>query len=249
LDKRPHPSTSLAQALEDYRQELRSRGGASDVSAEAVELLRDYLIDYAEIAAVDALTPADLEQFASRWYLDRDEAEPEGALALVRAVREWVRWLERRSPSALASSFDALAERLSEDLPRVLQARAILDAYTHREDLETDVTLGEDAESAPVPFLSSGVSRVIRPEEVDYARAEEDQFRLVALEGDYASLQSPSGEQLGEPPLSPVLLPPEVAPLLRIGDLLHVEVAPAGAVWEILAVTRILPGGYADDGG
>jgi hypothetical protein len=82
---------------------------------------------------------------------------------------------------------------------------------------------------------------------VDYARAEEDHFRITALEADRAGLLSPAGEQLGEPPLSPVLLPRSVADLLRVGDILHVEVAPAGTAWEVLEASRVFPGGYHGD--
>jgi hypothetical protein len=234
----------LAQALEEYRQERNA-------DRAAVELLREYLTEYAEIADTAALTLDDFEQLFARWYLRREDADPEAAPGLVTGAEEWLRWLDARSPGPLAAAFAPVAERLREDLPRVLQALAGLTTYAHREDVDSSLALDtggdEEEESAPVSLLSSGLSRVIRPSEVDYARAEEDHFRITALEADRAELLSPAGEQLGEPPLSPVLLPADVTGLLRVGDILHVEVAPTGAAWEVLEANRIFPGGYHGD--
>jgi hypothetical protein len=234
----------LAQALEEYRQERKA-------DRAAVDLLREYLTEYAEIADTDALTVDDFEQLFARWYLRREDADPEAAPDLVTGAEEWLRWLDARSPGTLAAEFAPVAERLREDLPRALRALAGLATYAHREDVESGLTpdagQDEDEEGAPVPMLSSGLSRVIRPAEVDYARAEEDHFRITALEADRVELLSPAGEQLHEPPLSPVLLPASVAALLRVGDILHVEVAPTGAGWEVLEASRVFPGGYHGD--
>jgi hypothetical protein len=234
----------LAQALEEYRQQR-----ATDRAA--VELLRDYLVEYAEIADTTAVTPDDLEQLFARWYLRRDDADPKAAPGLVTGAERWLRWIDSRTQGTLAAAFAPVAERLREDLPRVLEALALLATHAHREDIDRSVALdlvgAEDEDSASVPLLSSGLSRVIRPAEVDYARAEEDHFQITALEGDRAELLSPAGKQLGEPPLSPVLLPAEAAALLRVGDILHVEIAPAGAGWEVLEASRIFPGGYHGD--
>jgi hypothetical protein len=240
----------LAQALEEYRQERNA-------DRAAVELLREYLIEYAEITDTAAVTPDDLEQLFARWYLRRDDADPAAAPGLVAGAEGWLRWIDARSGGTLAVAFAPVAERLREDLPRVLQALAGLSHHAHREDVDRSLAVdpdsAEEEESEPVPFLSSGLSRVIRPAEVDYGRAEEDHFRITALAGDRAELLSPAGGELGEAPLSPVFLPADVAGLLRVGDILHVEVAPTGsgpsaeAGWEVLEVSRVFPGGYHGD--
>jgi hypothetical protein len=234
----------LAQALEEYRQERNA-------DRAAVELLREYLIEYAEITDTAAVSLDDLEQLFARWYLRRDDADPTAAPDLIAGAEGWLRSIDARSGGTQAVAFAPVAERLREDVPRVLQALAGLSHHAHREDVDRSLAVdpdgAEDEESEPVSFLSSGLSRVIRPAEVDYGRAEEDHFRITALAGDRAELLSPAGEQLGEAPLSPVLLPADAADLLRVGDILHVEVAPTEAGWEVLEVGRVFPGGYHGD--
>ena len=59
------------------------------------------------------------------------------------------------------------------------------------------------------------------------------------------TLQSPTGRELGEEVIGPVRVPRRAAALLRAGDVLYVEVAPAqGGVWEILEISQALPAGY-----
>jgi hypothetical protein len=234
----------LAEALEEYRRHLKSRGSLRRGAApDAIELLREYLVEFAEVEEASDLTLRDLEQLFARWYPRRDEADAGAAAGLLAAVEEWLVWLDARTGGDLALAFASSAERLSTDLPRILEAQARLSAHARRDDLEGEVSLG----GPTLTVLSSGLSHVIRPDEIDYARAEEDRFQVVSLDGDHAALQTPAREALGELPLAPVLLPPGVVDLLRVGDLLHVEVAPGGAGWEVLSVTALYPGGYHGD--
>src|SRR5207249_1494230 len=94
-------------------------------------------------------------------------------------------------------------------------------------------------------LISSGLNRVLRPEEIDYSQAREDYFRVEGAEQAAVTLQSPTGASLGEAPIGPVRVPPRAAQLLRPGDVLYVEVAPSRRGWEILEISQALPAGYS----
>lgn len=231
---------NLPKSLDQHQRELGASAGAQRIAA--LRLLRDYLVDYADILEIGALTSFDLEDFFTRWYLAHEQADPEGALDVIEAAEGWLGWLDRRDAGDRVLHFLALAGRLREDLPRAIAADRLLRAHIHRHD-EAGIT-AEGSAGGPLLRLTGGVTRVIRPEEVDYARAEQDHFRVEGLEGDRASLQSPVGARLDQPPLFPVLLPPGVASFLRAGDTLCVEVAPTAEGWEVLDVSGVFPGGY-----
>jgi hypothetical protein len=243
----------LAHALDEHEQQLGTRSSRqAGTGSSPLDLLRDYLLEYAGMTETEQIQQADLADLCARWYLSHEAADPQGALELVAAVERWLVWLDRRDPGARAEEFRPVAQRLREDLPRAIRALRLLQAHVHREDYP-DVA-AQSSSGEPLMLLSSGLSRVIRPGEVAYERAEEDDFRIEAIHGGHVSLQSPLGAHLGRPPLSPVLLPPEVALLLRVGDTLHAEVAPAthpsgageepGEAWEVLEASALFPGGY-----
>ena len=96
----------LAQALEEYQHELRTRRGAGgEADRAAVELLREYLVEHAGLAELAAVTVADLEDLFARWYLSRDDADPEAAPRLVAGVVRGLRWLDTRSQVPLEEPF------------------------------------------------------------------------------------------------------------------------------------------------
>jgi hypothetical protein len=231
---------NLAHSLDEYERELGRAAGAR--RAAALRLLREYLIEYADLSQTESLTLDDLEDLFARWYPDHERADPEEALDLVDAAEGWLRWLDRKDEGGRTLPFLAVAERLREDLPRAITAHQLLRAHVHRHDWEG--VAAEDAAGDTLFHVSGGLTHVVRPEEVDYGRAEEDHFRVEAIEGDAARLQSPAGAELGSDPLWPVLLPPGVAPLLRVGDTLRLEVAPTDGGWEVLEVSGVFPGGY-----
>jgi hypothetical protein len=231
---------NLAHSLNEHERELGRSAGPR--RAAALRLLRKYFVEYADLSETEALSTADLEDLFVRWYLEHESADPEGALDLLEAAEAWLRWLDGRDEGRRALAFLALAERLREDLPRAIAAHQILRTYVHRHDWQG--VAAEDEVGETLFHVSGGLTHVVRPEEVDYARAEEDHFRVEEIEGDRARIQSPAGEQLGSLGLSPLLLPPGVAPLLRVGDTLRLEVAPTVEGWEVLEVSGVFPGGY-----
>ncbi len=98
----------------------------------------------------------------------------------------------------------------------------------------------------PLGLLSTGLTRVVRPEELDYTRAEADTFEVVEVEEQSVALLSPARRQLGEGPAAPVAVPAPAAGWLRVGDVMHVEIAPSADGWEILHVETVFPGGLDD---
>ena len=127
----------LLQSLDEYQRDARARPGRGrGQERAAVELLREYLVDYAGLSTVDAITLSDLEDLFARWYLQRDDAEADAAPRLVTGVAECLRWLDARSAGALAPAFAPLAECLREDLPHGFHdaVNAFLDRFPGKMD-------------------------------------------------------------------------------------------------------------------
>jgi hypothetical protein len=110
----------------------------------------------------------------------------------------------------------------------------------------SEVPVEMEQRGTPLGLLSTGLSRVVRLAELDYARAEEDTFEVVAMDDRSVSLLSPARTQLGEGPAEPVAVPAPAVRWLRVGDVLHVEIAPAAEGWEIVHAETVFPGGLDD---
>ena len=105
-----------------------------------------------------------------------------------------------------------------------------------------EVETGDDR--SPLGVLSAGAKRVLRPAEVDYARAEEDTFVVLAVGEQWLSLTSAAREALGEGPAAPVAVPARATRFLQPDDIVHAEIAPTASGWEILHVVTVFPGGF-----
>jgi hypothetical protein len=238
----------LRESIEQYRQELEAAAESPEPDARtvALELLQEFLGDYASLQTRDALSAADLEEFFVDWYLRRPGAEATFAVTLLETVRDWLEWSDREALPGLSDRFQPLYERLREDLPRVLEAWEILAQELRQAQADEAEEAGlEDLPALPsAGLVSSGLNRIIRPEEIDYSAAREDYFRIETVEESSLTLQSPTGAELGEGAIGPVPVPERVAELLRAGDILYAEVAPGRQGWEILEIAQVLPGGY-----
>jgi hypothetical protein len=212
----------------------------------ALDLLLEFLAEYASLETTEALQLADLEEFFIDGYVGRSDPEAAAAELVLDTVGDWLEWSHARSPWALHAQFQPLQARLSEDLPRVLEAWQILaDAVTRaRLDDAAEASLTDQASNLEERLLSAGLDRILHVQEIDYGAAREDHFRVERLEAAALVLRSPSGAALGEEPIGPVRVPERVAELLRPGDILHLEVAPRATGWEILEITQVLPHGY-----
>jgi hypothetical protein len=248
----------IETAIQQYLVELKATAPREQVEFDLAVLARleEYLEGDGTLAAAEAIRAPDLRGFIRDWYREGEDVRPETARRLVAAVRGWALWLDHRfaavavpSSAADAPLLPPLAPVLApleESLPRAARAAELLRRYTRREDLSQAIPVDEAAGGSPLGTISGGVSRVVRPSEVDYDRAEEDTYVVSGVEEQSLALISPAREQLGEGPASPVLVPPQVSRLVRAGDILHVEIAPAGLGWEILNVETIYPGGLDD---
>jgi len=236
-------------ALDEFGllERRRSRGEDGRRTVAALAALREYLVGYAGLEDAESVRAADLFQFILDYYPSEEEPDVDVALALLDASAGFARWLVERGERG-AAPFLLAEDRLREDLPRVLEALAELKEHFQRNDLEPEVLLEDEEDGAPVGAVGSGVSRVVRLDQVDYPAAEEDYFTIARVGPDSLTLTSAQREALGERPADNVRLPPEAAGRLRVGDIIHAEIAPGpmeSNTWELLEVFGIRPGGYA----
>src|SRR5206468_956631 len=150
------------------------------------------------------------------------------AVTLLDTVRGWLGWCDATYGCRLDETFAPLYDRLRVDLPRVLEAWQLIAGRLRRSRREEEAEAGLSGHGTvgEASLISSGINRVIRPEEIDYSAAREDYFRVEAVAEETVTLQSPTGGELGEAALGPVRVSRRVAGLLRVGDVLYVEVAP-----------------------
>jgi hypothetical protein len=256
----------LDSAVQQYLIDLKEKAPRERVEFELAVLarLQEYLEGDPSLNGAESVGASDLRAFISDWLHSGEEPTPEAADGLVAVVVGFVGWLDRHSSSSPDSprrgsqapgSPGHSTQRapiapqmasLRESLPRTARVAQILSRHTHREDLSQVIPVEEADGGSPLGTISGGMSRVIRPSEIDYGRAEADTFVVVEVCDRSISLLSPAREQLGEGAAAPVAVPARAARLLRVGDILHVEIAPRGTGWEILHVEAVIPGGLDD---
>lgn len=236
----------LETALDEFGllQRRRHRGDEGRQTVAALAALREYLLDYSAYGDSTEVTASDLFTFLLEYYPAEEEPDAEVAVNLLEVAAAFALWLVERGERALAP-FAVAADRLRDDLPRVLEALALLKEHSRRDDLAPPVLLTDEEDEQPVGAAGSGVNRVMRLDQIDYAAAEEEYYTVRTVEGASITLHSAEREALGEGPAGPVPLPPRAAELLRANDIIHAEIAPGPQGWELLEVFGIRPGGYA----
>jgi hypothetical protein len=235
----------LDTALDEFGllQRRRHRGEEGRRVTLALAALREYLATDAGAEDTEALKPADLIDFLLEHYPSEEQPDPEVALVLLEVCAEFALWLLERSERSLAP-FAAAAERLREDLPRVMEALALLREDTRRDDLATTLSLSAEESEEQVAEMTGGLDRLVRLDEVRYHEAQMDYYTVFSLGDDTLALQSSEREALGEGVAEAVKVPARVTGLLRVGDIVHAEIAPGTGGWELLEVFGIRPGGY-----
>jgi hypothetical protein len=238
----------LETAVQQYLVALKETAAREQVEFDLTVLarLQEYLQGDAALESAEAVRAADLRGFIRDWYREGEDVAPAVADRLVRAVLGWAGWLDEQFKAANREPAMPALKFLREGLPRAVRIAEALNRHVHREDLGEAIPVEEAAGGSPLGTISGGVSRVVRPKEVDYQRAEEDTFEVVEVGEQSVSLRSAARDQLGEGLAAPVAMPPRAARLLRPGDILHVEIAPIGTGWEILNVEAVYPGGLDD---
>jgi hypothetical protein len=238
----------IETALQQYLIGLKETAPQDQVEFDLAVLarLQEYLLAGGAPDEAESVSAAELLGFIRNWYREGEDVSPEVAQSLVKAIVGWARWLDDRPGSASAARRAPSLAPLVQQLPRALRAAEELRRHARREDLGEAIPVEEAAGGSPLGTISSGLTRVVRPAEIDYSRAEEDTFELVELGERSMALLSPIRAQLNEGPASPVNIPVRASRLLRVGDLLHLEIAPCAAGWEILNVEAVYPGGLDD---
>jgi hypothetical protein len=251
----------LESAVQQYLIERKETTSREDLEFELAVLarLQEFLESEPAVENVEALRTSELRAFIGHWFRSAEAISPESARDLAAAVVGFAGWLDCRSG---ADSSDVPNGRgidqsdrpmlapplvsLEDELPRAVRIADLLRRHVHRNDLPDSIPLEEAPGGSPLGTIGAGISRVVRPEEIDYSRAEEDTFRVAAVNERSISLVSPARAQMGEGPAAPVAVPVRAARLIRVDDILHVEIAPSAAGWEILNVEAVIPGGLDD---
>jgi hypothetical protein len=236
----------LEAALDEFGldQRRRVRGDEGRQVALAIATLREYLMDAAGLLETGDLSSDDLFDFLLDYYPSQEEPDPAVLTALLEAASGFALWLLDRGETALAPFADA-GERLREDLPRVTEALLLLQEHLREAAIAEPTILTDESSGVELGAIGSGADRLARLDELDYARAETDHYRIGSLDERGLTLLSDTRKLLGDGAAGPVAVPAEVAELLRPGDILYAEIAPGPGGWELLEVFGIRPGGYA----
>ncbi|MFN3651124.1 MAG: hypothetical protein ACK47B_16235 [Armatimonadota bacterium] len=237
----------LETALDEFEtaQRRKLRGEEGRPAALALDALREFLLEQAGREETGQLTTEDLRAFVLEHYPSQEEPEGEVALLLLRTTRQFAEWLLERGERSPAQ-FLAGAERLERELPRVMEALAVLREHTAQTRFggAVEVAAGEE-EEAPTAAMTAGVDRVVELDRIDYAAAQLDYFTVERVSPGALALRSSSRELLAEGLAEPVAVPEQAAELLRAEDIIYAEIAPVPDGWEMLEVFGVRPGGFA----
>lgn len=243
----------VATALSALREFLLEYSGFADSQEVRPQDLMQFLLEYypAEEEPVPEVALALLEVCSgfAVWLMERGER----TLAPFAAQAEQLRADLPRVLGAL-DCLQQYAHR--DDLAAPIEAELWEEAESRHgeagepEDGE-DGEAGEDREAraaraesrqAALATLSSGAERVARLDQIDYPSAQQDYYEIERVDESFLVLRSPVRSALGEGPAEPVPVPAAAAELLRTGDIIHAEIAPGPAGWELLEVFGIRPG-------
>jgi hypothetical protein len=237
-----------SRSLEDFGEALRRRFREQELRERlaALAVLREYFVDHAAIGAVERLTAVDLTDFALRWLLRSEDADPENARLVLATLGEWIATLPRLLGEAAARDLAALAARLERDVSRALTALQELRAALNAEALPPGMGLEDEAGDVLEGSLTAGVDRLVPA--VDYETADQDEFVVQSVEEDWLTLRRAVPLPGHRDDLAPVRAPAGAAERLRPGDILNLELVRDAERWEILEVLVVYPGGYAEGG-
>jgi hypothetical protein len=245
----------LKSAIDEYRllTRRRLRGEEAREASAALDALSEYLVDYEELPTCEDLEPAHLLDFLLDYYPREEEPDEAVADVLLSTALGFAEWLMQRG-FRKAASFLRHSEYLRDSLPRVCRLLRVLREHVHQDNLSSSVCVAATSDLAEwtatddprqeqlLGVLGSGLERVEDLEALQYDLAEEEHFRVLAVNGTALVLQSREREALGEPPAGPVFIPAEALALARVGDIIHVEIAPSPGGWGLLEVFSVRPG-------
>lgn len=232
----------LDTALNEYEllERRRKRGEDAQIASLGMAALREYLITYSELIETSELREETLFEFLFDFYPREEDPEPEVGSVLLEVVAGLALWLLERGETS-QTRFVTATETLRENVPRALAALAALRQHVARDSLATGVEAEfEEGEEEPA-VASTGLDHIARLDEVDYDAAQEEYFHVRQITPAGLMLFSLEREALEEGLAGPVPVPPEAASLLRVGDIIRAEIAPAAHGWELLEVFSVRP--------
>jgi hypothetical protein len=232
----------LDTALNEYEllERRRKRGEEAQIAHLGMAALREYLLTFSELGETAELREDTLFEFLFDYYPREEDPEREVGAALLEVVAGFAQWLVEREVRSQAR-FVAATESLRKEVPRVLAALAALREHVSRDSLASGVEAELEGGEEPTAVASTGLDRVARLDQVDYDAAEEEYFHVRQITPAGLQLYSLEREALGEGLAGPVRLPVEAASLLRPGDIIRAEIAPAADGWELLEVFSVRP--------
>jgi hypothetical protein len=239
----------IETAIQQYLIALKERAPRDRVEFDLTVLarLQEYLEGDSSVVSAEAVQGSDLLEFVRDWYRAGEDIDREVVEHFVGAVLSWAEWLDTHleAPAGGASRLGLLAT-LEEALPRTAEAQALLQQHVRDEPLSEEIPVDDEETGSSFGTVTAGLTRVIEPEGVDYSAAEADTFQVLELTDERVLLQSPTRQALGDGPVPLAGVPAAVVRLLRVGDILHGEIAPTPAGWVILHIQSIYPGELDD---
>lgn len=235
----------LDQALDEFDllQRRRHRGAEGRLEATALSALRQFLTDYSAYLDTTEIRPSDLFSFLLDYYPSEEEPDPEVGMALLETTSGFARWLIERDERGLAP-FAAAEFGLREDMPRVMELFRILKDHAHREDPSGPGVVTDEEGNEELAHVETPYNRTHQLEQIDYASAEEEYYSVERNDDEGVFLTSTERQALESGPAGPLNVPAAAKERLRVGDIIHAEIAPGPRGWELLEVFGVRPGGY-----
>ena len=219
---------TLQEAISAFIEQIDSNDLPSDrdvaphLSAEAIELLKDYS-RAAGLASIDQLTASTLRDFLARWYVelasDRKLPSPQ---ILLGSLAPFFKWVDERCSAKIAVESASVLSELEESLPRALEITSALSKH---------ISERGGAFSFPeflTSFEQGGHSEYDIGERGEVS-AIEGYFLIERVEG----VRAEGLEIVTDKRVWPIIFPEEVARLIGTGFIINLEIVRTGDRWQI----------------
>jgi hypothetical protein len=228
---------TLVEAIDEYFRGLAQDGSPSQHShRDSLELLRRYLATEKEIPA--RLEAPVLRDFLARWCIEQGGwNRATAAVVVLESVAGFLTWLDSRLDTAVDPECASLVEELTNTLPQAVEISAALSshlavrggAFSFPEFLTTFADGGQSQYDIDVAGEGGGPGAI------------EGYFRVMRVEGTSAEVE----EVISEERSWPLLLPEEIARLIKPGYIINLEIIRNTEGWAIAACGFAYPPGTA----
>ena len=198
------------------------RGYGPHLSAEAIELLKDYS-RAAGLASIDQITASTLRDFLARWYIERaiDRKLPSPQI-LSRSLAAFFNWADEHCGAKIAVECAPVLSELEASLPRAIEITSALSKH---------ISERGGAFSFPeflTSFEQGGHSEYDISERGEES-AIEGYFLIERVEG----VRAEGLEIVTDKRAWPIIFPEEVARLIGTGFIINLEIVRTGDCWQI----------------